>query len=630
MDLRQFWERYGVTLAVVVGFALMVAVLPGNAEDRRVDVGSGPGGSFDLGDGAAPDGSFAADGTPAAADGLSGDLGVDTAGGGVAGVDGGGGTGGGATGGDGGPAPGEPDPGAGAGGEGGPVRFGQGPSCRDDGRQKGISRYMPPCVEWTGGSNGGATFRGVTDDKVVVVAWHGQIDPATRAILQGADLADDPRKVREIYDALRVYSNQHYETYGREVVFVDYEASGASESDEAMKRDAINIAQMNPFAVIEGNPAAPMPVTLHRDLAQRQILCMCSTSMSSEYYNELPPMLWSSLPTVNEYAQHAAEYAGKRLKGRPARWAGDDLNPTQRFRDRERVFGLIYLNGARGRVEPEGERARQIMEREFARHGIAFKTQIGYIYDPGRNQQDVTALIARLKNDGVTTIVTVWDPLYPILITTEATNQLYFPEWMIVGTGLSDTTSAGRLYDQNQWRHAFGISPLWVTWQTVARSTGAREYHHGRPGRPPGDEGVLVNIYRARIQTLFRGVHMAGPNLTNESFVRGLLSYPPTGGTPASPLVFTTRQYPTEIKDFVEVFYAANASGPDERGKQGRGMIMKVDGGKRYKLGEWPTSAPRAFDMNGAIAVSDNPPGGGDPPHEQDGHRHEGRCLSCR
>ncbi len=74
------------------------------------------------------------------------------------------------------------------------------------------------------------------------------------------------------------YNNQHYQTYGREVVFVDYAASGPSENDEAMKRDAINIAAKKPFAVMVANPAAPMPTTLFRDLAQRQILCMCSTS----------------------------------------------------------------------------------------------------------------------------------------------------------------------------------------------------------------------------------------------------------------------------------------------------------------------------------------------------------------
>jgi len=604
VTLRQFVDRYGVALGVILGLAIVVAVLPGNATDQRLSAG---GGDFSAGEDLAG-GELGADATTDVATGTDGAAATD-----------GGATGGATTGGA--AAPAAP----------GGVRFGSGPDCREDGRQKGITLYMPPCAEWAGGDNGGATFQGVSADKITVVRWVGNVDPATRAILQGAELSDEPAKVTQIMDALRVYSNQHYQTYGREVVFVDYPASGPSENDEAMKRDAINIAAKKPFAVIVGDPAAPMPTTLFRDLAQRNILCMCSTSLSEEFYQSLPPMLWSSLPSINLYAKHTAEYIGKRLAGKPAQFAGDELNPTQRYRTQNRKFGLIYLEGVRGKVDPEGRRGADIMLRELAKWGVNIprSSQVGYIYDPGRNQADVTALIAKMKNEGVTTIIPIWDPLYPILITKEATNQLYFPEWFMVGTGLSDTTSAGRLYDQSQWRHAFGISPLWVTWETVARSTGAREYHHGLPGRPQGDEGVLVNIYRAGIQTLFRGIHMAGPNLTYESWIRGTLSYPKTGGRPAAPLVFLTRENPTEIQDFVEVFYAASASGPDERGNQGNGMVMKVDGGRRYQVGQWPTSPPRAFDMNGAIAVSDNPPGGGDPPHEQDGHTHKTRCLSC-
>jgi hypothetical protein len=215
------------------------------------------------------------------------------------------------------------------------------------------------------------------------------------------------------------------------------------------------------------------------------------------------------------------------------------------------------------------------------------------------------------------------------LFTREATNQQYFPEWFIAGTGLSDTTAAGRLYDQQQWAHAFGVSPLWVTWSTVERSAGYRESHHGDPTMQKGDEGVLVNIYNSYFRWLFTGVHMAGPRLTPDTFAQGMINFPQTGGKPAAPLVYLTRSYPTGIKDFMEVWYSPSTRGPDERTQDGLGMVMKVDGGKRYLAGQWPTTDPKVFDTNGAAATSDNPPGGGDPPHEQDGHSHNTRCLSC-
>src|SRR5213076_19221 len=123
----------------------------------------------------------------------------------------------------------------------------------------------------------------------------------------------------------------------------------------------------------------------------------------------------------------------------------------------------------------------------------------------------------------VTSVTMFVDPLSPIEITQAATNQGYYPEWIITGSGLSDTTAAGRLYDQTQWSHAFGISPLWVTWATVAKSYGYREAHHGDPNMKPGGEGVLINIYASVPRLIFQGIHMAGPKLTPQSYANGML-----------------------------------------------------------------------------------------------------------
>ena len=48
----------------------------------------------------------------------------------------------------------------------------------------------------------------------------------------------------------------------------------------------------------------------------------------------------------------------------------------------------------------------------------------------------------------------------PIYLTQAATAQGYFPEWLVSGTVLTDSTVMGRQYDQRQWAHAFGLSVL--------------------------------------------------------------------------------------------------------------------------------------------------------------------------
>ncbi len=615
MTFKQFVDRYGVSLGVVLGLALLLALLPGNAAQRSSLDALGPqspgvdGSDQPFADGGSDGGVLTDDGTALGTDGVdvSGGTAGETSGGSLGGTSGGGSTGG-VTGG---------STGSNSAASGGPVQFGKGPDCDKNGRQKGISGYMPPCVQWTGTDNGGATARGVTRDKIKIISWLGQEDPATRQALTGARLNDEPAKVKRAYDSLFKYGNQHFQTYGREVVFEEMNASGDSKNDEAMIADAIKIAdEKKAFAVFVGNALAPIPTVLGRELAQRGVICICLTSLSSEFYNELPELIFSSLPTINEYAINSAEYAGKKLKRDVAAFAGPGSNAP-------RVYCLYYIDGVGTKVDPEGARARDIFIREFGKWNLKFKTIQSYRYDPGSNQNDITANITKFKNDGCTTIVPVVDPIQPILITKEATKQNYYPEWFIVGTGLSDTTTINRFYDQAQVTHAFGISPLWVTWSTVEASAGYREFHHGMPGRQKGDEGVLINIYRANPDLIFRGVHMAGPKLNNATFAAGLKAYPPTGGKPASPRVFFTRQYPTAIKDWSEIWYDVTLVGPDERSETGQGMMVRADGGKRYTAGNWPAGPPS---RNNPVTTTDEQ---NNPPHEQDGHTHKKRCLSC-
>jgi len=619
MSLRQALERYGVALAVVVALVVTLIVLPGNTTGGQGQLGTG------TAAGAGAGGSVRASGPGSAGSSGAGGAasGATSSAGGPTGSSGGAGGGGGAAGG--------PSGGGGAASasaaSGGPaVTFGTGPHCRGDGRQLGVSYAMPPCVQWNSKDNGGATGQGVTRNKILIVRYIPQIDPGTRAILQGAQLSDDPSTVARAYQALTRYGNLHYETYGREVVMQDFNASGSPTSDENSRADAIAIAtNIKPFAVIEGDPAQAAPSVFIRELASRNVPCFCSTSWPSDIYTSLPPIVFSPLPTDTEYAQDTAEYVCKHLAGHNVQYGGVGVTGP-------RKFGLIYVTGQNEVAFPEDIEAKPLAEKYFGQCGIHFVKEVGYSYDPGRNQTDVTNMIAQLKAAGVTTVVPFWDPLYPILITQESTRQAFFPEWIITGTGLSDTTTAGRLYDQNQWNHAFGASPLWITWATVAKSAGYREYHWARPQDPPGSEGVLINIYRARIAELFTAIQMAGPNLNQSTLTAGAFAYPHTGGTPGRPLLFRTRDYPTAIKDFSEVYYDPNASGPDERGNSGRGEITRADAGKRYQIGQWYSGPPHVFgNAPNPVTVTDNPPGGGDWPTDSDPSAYPASqaCLDC-
>jgi hypothetical protein len=600
MTMKDFIERYGLPLGVLLAFALVLVLLPGNKPDSVETTGDATVG-VDASDGS---GALAEGADPASVDTGAGTGAAAAGAGGTAG--GAGGTTGGTTG-----AAGSPS-------GGGQVVFGKGPDCDSKGQQIGISPYMPPCVQWTGTNNGGATARGVTAKSIKVVSWLGQETPGTREALTAAELNDSPAVVDRAFKALVKYSNAYYQTYGRKVDVVQMQASGKSTNDAAMKADAVKIAdEFKAFAVFAGNALAPIPTVLARELAQRGVVCICTTSLTSAFYNELPATIFSSLPTLDEYAAHGAEYAAKKLAGKNADFGGAGT------KGKKRVFCLMHIAGVEETVDPEALRGAKVVQAAFKRVGITFKTTVSYLYNPGANADEITNMVAKLKSEGCTTVVPIVDPIQPILITKEATKQIYFPEWYIVGTGLSDTSTIGRFYDEQQWTHAFGISPLWVTWDKVENSSGYREYHDAMPGSPKGEEGVLINIYRAPVQTLFRGIHMAGPNLNNQTFAQGIFSLPRLGGIPASPLVYVTRQYPTEIKDFSEVWWDANRVGPDERSRNGKGQMVRADGGRRYTLGRWPGGNPSR--ANGVTVTAQQ--GVKTPPPRAD--RYTKPCLSC-
>ena len=613
MTLKDFMDRYGPTLAVVTMLAVLAVLLPGNAgggDDTGLNVGTNRAG-------AGGDGVFSDAETSLAADG--GAVGGDVVGGGRAAA---GSAGRAATGGSGGGtklsgtstesvAP----PGG--------VKFGSGPNCREDGRQKSFWYGAPPCVDWTPGTpNGGVTDKGVTADKILVIRYRAPENAATSAALTGAGATDSREDSEKQHQGLVKYFNQHYETYGREVVLKIYDAPANSGNEESSRADAIKIADMGAFAVINANSVVAA------ELARRGVPCMCTTSMSRTFYGALPPYIFSSLPTGEEYGIHRAEYVGKRLAGRPAKWAGDPA-----FQVQERTFGLIWYEGSNGRADPGYRASRDAFVAELAKYGVRLTAEFSFLYDINKAPDQATAMIQKMKSEGVNHVMLAMDPLYPIFITNEATRQNYFPEWGISGTALTDTTFFGRTYNKTQMESAFGISPLYVSWANFESSPGYREYKHGDPSSPSGSQGqVAINVNRSDVAILFTGIHMAGPNLNENTFSQGLLAFPAIGGSPARPLLKYSRQDPTWYKDFNEIFWDNTWQGKDEVNKDGVGAYLHVDGGKRYLAGQWPTTEPKVFTRDRAVFTSDNPPGGPQATnHNADGHTHEPsqRCLSC-
>lgn len=613
LSVREALNRYGPVVGVAMALLLLVAFLPGGSR-QSTNLTSGS----DFGGGAA--------------DGVSGDFGTsfddgdsspseDVAGG--AGTDTGTAPGSGAAGSG---AAGSAVTSGGGQGEGGQGGTGAGPGaplasdteCREDGNMPGFSHVSPPCVPLFTGDNGGSTSRGVSGDTIQAVWYLNNVDPVTAATLQSLGAAD-PREVQiDVIQSLTRYFNLHFETYKRAVNMTFYESSAAADDDAAHRAEAAEIAtQIKPFAVVGAPPA-----TVQEELAARGVVCVCSVGGTRADAQKMAPHVWGVLPHIEEYYEAMAEYTVKRLAHRPAKWAGS-LSPTLRSADRK--FGLIYIEGE---GDPRAKQAADYYERLLGEHGVPISRRVSYTFDLSRSQEQATNIIVQMKSAGVSNVTCVCDPIYPIFLTQAATQQGYFPEWFIMGSLLTDTTFFGRTYDQQQWSQAFGISPLYVFWKDISKSVGYREYHHAKPGAEPGDEGTQINVIEASFPILWSGIHQAGPNLTPRTFAEGLFKMPARGGVPGSPRFHFSPDSYMAYSDFTEVFWHAEGQGKDETGKDGRGILLKTNNGRRYGPGDWPASDPNVFDLNGAVYTSDE---GATFDHDADGHVHpeDQRCRSC-
>lgn len=616
LSLREIMDRYGPILAVAAVLTLLVVLLPGSASDTQA-VSADQGFTADDGDGSSAAGFEGDLGSPS----TNGDAGGNDLSGTTGGLSG---TSGGTSGGTGGSAEGATGGGGqgGGGGGGGGAPAGDplaGTACREDGNMPAFSLYSPTCRPVFQGDNGGATTIGVSADAIKVLYYFPQASAATEAALRAIG-ADDPRpQSKDVAQTLTRYFNTHYETYGREVKIEFFESTAATDDDAALKADAVKIAtEIKPFAVIG---AADVTAS---ELAARGIMCICTTSEPSDFYQQNAPYVYGVFPELDEFYLHLAEYIGKRLAGRPAAHAGD--LPVG-IKSSQREFGLIYVEGTGSRVDPNVKGSIALFDRELSRYGVKTAKKVSYTYDAARGQDQATNIISQMKAAGVTTVACGCDPITMIFFTQAATQQQYFPEWLIVGTLLTDTTFFGRTYDQAQWAHAFGISPIPIFPDDISKTAQYAEYHHMKEGSSRGDEGTQISVREPAFSVLFSGIHNAGPNLRAETFAKGLWDAGVRGGQPAAVRVKYTPDSYTAIKDFVEVWWDAGGTGRDETGKDGTGLMMKANNGTRFAAGSWPKGDAAVFGGGSVYNVTE----GARFEHDADGHTHspEERCRSC-
>ncbi len=509
---RSLGRRF-VPLAAFVAVQLLIIALAPSRPPQTEDALAGsaqPGVSSD----GAVDGGTVTDGSGVV---------TDTAGGTTGGTDGSGSTGGGSGGADGGT-------GGTAGGTTGGPPAGDTSHCKG-GRQfdPAIDFYAPPCVPSFSGDNGGATYQGVTQDKITIVRYLGKGNDAVDAILKAQDAFVEVDQYKAFHVAATKFINANYELYGRQVEIKTVQGSCETipPAVACLRNEMKEIVTGNKPYFVYWNTS--LCSGCFDELSKQRTPNAGGWHFRDSFSQARKPYHWDVQMSGTKMAQHTGRFWCAQLAGRPAIYAGSG-NPAQNLRDNPRVIGVISTDDPENKGTVEGELAA-----ELAKCG----TSIGdhkYFYEQNITTADQQRRAAVLRMNPVgsgekaaTSVLCFCDLVAPSFLYSEEQQQNYYPENIVVGSGFMDTDAASQAYMGTlgcpaaaakpcNFEDAFGLSSINAQ-EAKFKDTGQRVWNAGGgQGNAPFESVTGEWDYLNMIASLIQG---AGPNLNPSSMEAG-------------------------------------------------------------------------------------------------------------
>jgi hypothetical protein len=254
-------------------------------------------------------------------------------------------------------------------------------------------------------------------------------------------------------------------------------------------------------------------------LAKRKVIGFGTPYLSRAWHEQRAPYAWSLATDGSIVSELAGEYAVKRLYGKPAVYAGGVAGDGQPLKDRPR--NIATLAPENSWYQESVENAQEVVRKGGQQPGFNRK----YVLDLATMSDQATSIIAQLKDRNITTVLCGCDPILPVFLSGVANRENYYPEFIIVGTALTDADIVGQLWNQQFAAHAFGVSslePFLPPQNTIA-------YQAYKKVR--GDEPAFsVDLIYYQMYMLAIGLQGAGPNLTPATFEQGMFAYPPKLG----------------------------------------------------------------------------------------------------
>jgi hypothetical protein len=449
--------------------------------------------------------------------------------------------------------------------------------CADRQKQVPDAGYSPPCFEFNG-DNGGATSKGVTGD-TIKVSYRNTAEGNVLGLfaqLSGMPINESTDDLLRTAQGLIDYFNANYQLYGRKLELTGYQGRGQllqelfGGGQEGATNDALKASdEIGAFADVT---ALTQPYA--DALSRTGVVNFGAPYMSKEWFEERRPYAWTSTPDCTAVSEMSTEYANEKLLNRPAAFAGGDL------KGKTRSIAVIAPNNL------EYQQCVATGLQVIRDAGNKIDLELEYVLDFANVAAQAPALLAKLKDNDITSVACYCDPLMVLSLAGQATEQDYYPEWLIGGVGFVDIDLVGQFIAASapdQWRNAFGGSP-----STPQAPAGTSEAYRAYKSVRDDEPSLFVDVVYAQLLPLVLGIQMAGPELTPEHLETGMFAYPEATGM-AGTWDWSPEHY-SPVVDMREVWYDPTAPAP-MNGVPG----SYVDNGQRYRIGEIPEGDPEVF-----------------------------------
>jgi hypothetical protein len=367
----------------------------------------------------------------------------------------------------------------------------------------------PPCLQSFEGDNGGATSPGVTRT-TVYVAW-----PEMQAGFPGVE--------NEAYTTAMVkYFNSHFQLYGRSIELVPTTIAGGnnafvSPDAQQMAQDADKAArEIKPgtgvFASLGYAPVGGTGYYYYDRLAQDGVLSVQSSPLLvPESHLASSPYLWSTGPGYDTVERNLANLYCHQLRGRPPQYAGPPTPPQTSWGTR-RIAVFYETSSNNVAIDP-----RPFVD-ALGACGVQATAQA--LSD---DDASYTAAVNAMQQGQQTTVACMCSPTQIGKFMNNATNQAFFPEWLVSNEQFLAADSSPQQWPSAQQGHVIGVdfnnemldpqNEFW--WRAVKDADPGQAYQQNRQQQ--------YAYYRyEELLLLASGIQQAGPRLTPQSFQQGL------------------------------------------------------------------------------------------------------------